>query len=253
MGVNDDLRIILRWDLNAVLFHDQVEHAAKIIIDDQARVARIVKENHVDYAVKASKDLFGEISSIFGPQAINESIPMNSESEFHSEVFDRSSHMMSSVKQRIVERQSKFHPSTKCIMNGLLVSVKNHEKPEAVFRDFLGFKKTKRRWYELNFDCLSWYGRDGDEEFKGSISVGDITDIRPYSTNSNLGGIHTFGFEVSTVNREFFFGSGDEQSRDDWICDFKLACETYFLRKGYYTHSYRDMTLKDLDYFATLP
>lgn len=159
MGVNDDLRVILRWDLNAVLFHDQVEHAAKIIIDDQARVARIVKENHVDYAVKASKDLFGEISSIFGPQAINESIPMNSDSEFHSEVFDRSSHMMSSVKQRIVERQSKFHPSTKCIMNGLLVSVKNHEKPEAVFRDFLGFKKTKRRWYELNFVSLSWYGR----------------------------------------------------------------------------------------------
>jgi len=67
-----------------------------------------------------------------------------------------------------------------------------------------------------------------------------------------LGGIHTFGFEVSTVNREFFFGSGDEQSRDDWICAFKLARETYFLRKGYYTHSYRDMTLKDLDYFATL-
>eukprot|EP00597_Dinobryon_sp_UTEXLB2267_P009603 CAMPEP_0170087088 /NCGR_PEP_ID=MMETSP0019_2-20121128/21647_1 /TAXON_ID=98059 /ORGANISM="Dinobryon sp., Strain UTEXLB2267" /LENGTH=174 /DNA_ID=CAMNT_0010304551 /DNA_START=1428 /DNA_END=1948 /DNA_ORIENTATION=+ len=172
MGVDDELRVLLRCDLNAVLFDDQIEYTAKMIIDDQALVAKLVKENNIDEAVKANKELFREITSIFGPNASNKSEPMNTNNELHSDIFDRSSIMIATIKQRIVERESKFNPSSKCIMSGLLVSVKNYDKPEAVFRDILGIKRTKRRWYELDYDSLSWYGRDGDEEFKGSISVG---------------------------------------------------------------------------------
>ena len=85
-------------------------------------------------------------------------------------------------------------------MQGSLTALKNTDKMESKLKDLLGGKKTKRRWYEVDAVSFKWCaGHEKDSEYKGTVPVSSITDIRNYSTDAVLMASNPHSFEFETV------------------------------------------------------
>ena len=138
-------------------------------------------------------------------------------------------------------------------MAGILVASKNTDKIESKLVDLWGGKKTKRRWYEVDAEYFSWCaGHDKESEFKGSIPVSNITDIRSHTSDSNLQSTHPHAFEFETQDRVYALGCETAAEKDNWVTALQISRDSSIMTKGSYKLMSRELTTKDIHKFELM-
>jgi hypothetical protein len=138
-------------------------------------------------------------------------------------------------------------------MAGRLVASKNADKMESKLVDLFGGKKTKQRWYEVNAEYFCWSaGHDKEAEYKGSVPVSTITDIRTYTTDSNLSATNAHAFEFETPERVFALGCETAAEKENWVTALQTSRDSSIMLKGSYKSHARSLTAKDLTKFSAM-
>jgi hypothetical protein len=223
-------------------------------------------EVHVDKALTARRVSHlrsKSIKSLHGPRAI---------SEQRVEAILRNPNALMSISERDpstlsnealdgIEIDAKVgghieHYSVNPLMGtmaGVLTASKNTEKMEHVLVDLWGGKKTKRRWYEVDGESFKWCaGHEKENEYKGSVPVNAITDIRNHTTDQNLLATNPHSFEFETAERVFALGCETAEEKEHWVTALQVGRDNSIIGKGSYRSHMHELTTKDLHKFAAM-
>jgi hypothetical protein len=136
-------------------------------------------------------------------------------------------------------------------MAGSLTASKNTDQMASTFGGLVGAKKTKRRWYEVDAVNFKWCaGHDKVPEYKGSVPVSSITDIRNYSTDSVLTATNPHAFEFETVERVFALACETPEEKDSWVTALQISRDSSIMVNGSYKYQSKELTSKDLLTFS---
>ena len=124
------------------------------------------------------------------------------------------------------------------VMSGLCLSGKNVSAMGGNLLKELGSKATKYRWYELDRDKLTWWGKDKRHlPAKGQLSTTDILYVRPYTRNVELLTSVNYTFEIETPSRVYTFGCSSETEKEQWVTALMVARDNAILSKCSYSFS----------------
>lgn len=137
-------------------------------------------------------------------------------------------------------------------MAGLLCAAKNADKMEAKLLDFVGGKKTKRRWYELDEQGFKWCGgHDKESDYKGCVLIGSISDVRPYTSDAFVAAETQHCFEIDTADRVFALGCETAQEKDHWVTALRNAREHFLMNQASYKLQHRELQVSDVCRYAS--
>lgn len=89
-------------------------------------------------------------------------------------------------------------------------------------------KATKRRWFVLDMDRLSWWHPD-DLQTKaspaGTVEIKDVLEIHSYGHGEDLYKLTPHLFEIVTTARTHAFGVETEEAKRKYTLTFLYACE----------------------------
>lgn len=113
--------------------------------------------------------------------------------------------------------EAPFIDPSKGIMSGYLIASKHQG---GMFRAMGAGKATKRRWFLLDMDRLSWWHPE-DLQTKatpaGSVEIKDVLEIHSYGHVEDLYKLTPHLFEIVTAARTHAFGVETEEAKREYI------------------------------------
>jgi hypothetical protein len=138
-------------------------------------------------------------------------------------------------------------------MAGLLYAAKNADKMEAKLLDFVGGKKTKRRWCELDDTGFKWCaGHDKEADYKGHVPIASIRDVRPYTVDTFVSAETQHCFEFDTPDRVYAMGCETVEEKDHWVTALQRARDNHIMSQASYRAQHRELKVQDVSRFVTL-
>jgi hypothetical protein len=136
-------------------------------------------------------------------------------------------------------------------MAGLLYAAKNADKMESKFLDFVGGKKTKRRWCELDEAGFKWCaGHDKEEDYRGVVPLSGILEVRPYTMDTNVSAETQHCFEFDTQERAYALGCETAEEKDHWVTALQRARDNFLMTQASYRAQHRELRVEDVSKFA---
>ena len=251
MGVADlTARSAVRNDLNCQLFGQNYDAALRNVESELITLKEVeahLNEPHMKLKRKS-------MITIHGSKAYNEKKveSLMSKSSLVGVVSDRGSIVGTNIEVRSNGNVMKVNP-LQGTMAGLLIAAKNTEKIEAKIIDVFGGKKTKRRWFELDADNFKWCaGHDKESEYKGSVPIGSIIDIRPHTNDHSVMESSSHAFEIETNERSYAFGCESAKERDSWVTALETGRDRHMINKGSYLLQLKELTFPEVEHFAEM-
>lgn len=252
MGLNDvNERLLLRADLGAQLFDEKYDESM-LTIERELSMLPEVSDELVSTNTKA-KLRRQSMVTMYGPKAFDER---------KVEAMVRNMNASATIVEdsaagHQIEMKSKnlsiFVNPLAGTMAGLLHAAKNTEKIEAKLLDMVGGKKTKRRWFELDATSLKWCaGHDKEVEYKGSVPISSIIDIRNYSTDNNVLSSSPYVFEIENSDRTYALGCETLEDKANWLTALQKAHDDHILTKGSYKLQSRELAANDVIKFVEM-
>eukprot|EP00981_Chlorochromonas_danica_P005143 scaffold1036_cov169-Ochromonas_danica.AAC.23 len=138
-------------------------------------------------------------------------------------------------------------------MAGLFHVAKNADKLESKFLDMVGGKKTKRRWFELDGHAIKWCaGHDKEVEYKGTIPISSVLEIRNYTTDPAISSSCQHCLEIDTTDRVYALASETLEEKEKWITALQKARDDYIIAKGSYKLQTRELSPADVGKFVEM-
>jgi chaperonin cofactor prefoldin len=267
MSIGDTkLRLVLRSELKSTLFDEQLELSLQQVDKEIALLATTEKpptspnpsNNNVslgDVPKDASqrKLVRKSMVTVFGPRAYDErkvEAMVKNVAVLNATLSDTGSILGHQIEIKSKDHSVMVNP-LEGTMAGLLHAAKNTEKMESRFLDMVGGKKTKRRWYELDAENFKWCsGHDKESDYKGTVKVSSMTDIRPYTTDVNVAQECQHCFEIETTERTYAVGAETATEKDNWLTALQRCRDNYLMSKGSYKLQFHELSTADVIKFA---
>lgn len=133
-------------------------------------------------------------------------------------------------------------------MAGLCIAAKGNKGDiHSKMADMFGVKKTKHRWYELDGEAFKWCtGRERELEFKGSVSMSTVIDIRYYTTDPSVAQATEFAFEFETTERVFSLGTDTLEEKEAWVRALQVARDRSVMSKSSYKLISEKLSVDDI-------
>ena len=261
------LRLVFRSELKSQLFDERIESAVQQV--DRELAFLIAESNGNNNAAKSFENASNpndpsskqrkltrkSMVTIFGPRAYDErkvDAMIKNVQVMNATLSDTGSIIGNGIEIKSNSFTINVNPLDGT-MAGLLHAAKNAEKIESRFLDMVGGKKTKRRWYELDSENFKWCsGHDKEQDYKGTVKVSTITDIRPYTTDVNVAAECQHCFEIETTDRTYALGCETATEKDNWLTALQRCRDNYLMSKGSYKLQFRELSTQDVMKFSEM-
>jgi hypothetical protein len=269
MSIGDTkLRLVLRSELKSTLFDEQLELSLQQVDKEIALLAATEKTPTTSPAPNSSNNVsIGDVPkdasqrklvrksmvTVFGPRAYDErkvEAMVKNVAVLNATLSDTGSILGHQIEIKSKDHSVMVNP-LEGTMAGLLHAAKNTEKMESRFLDMVGGKKTKRRWYELDAENFKWCsGHDKESDYKGTVKVSTMTDIRPYTTDVNVAQECQHCFEIETTERTYAVGAETATEKDNWLTALQRCRDNYLMSRGSYKLQFHELSTADVVKFA---
>ncbi|RYH10495.1 hypothetical protein EON65_39375, partial [archaeon] len=253
MGIADtNTRLIVRSELKSQLFDEKLDDTIKQVDKELSILPQISEEAAGSSAT--AKLRRRSMTTMYGAKAYDErkvdamvrQMSSNEQANFNAFVSETGSIAGTHIEIKS-KNMSVFVNPLAGTMAGMMHAAKNADKMESKFLDMVGGKKTKRRWYELDNGLFKWCaGHDKEADYKGSVSVSTIIDIRNYTTDPFVSTATPHCFEFETNERIYALACETPEEKDNWLTALQKARDDYIMTKGSYKLQSRELSSADI-------
>eukprot|EP00603_Paraphysomonas_imperforata_P015405 CAMPEP_0114476932 /NCGR_PEP_ID=MMETSP0104-20121206/15052_1 /TAXON_ID=37642 ORGANISM="Paraphysomonas imperforata, Strain PA2" /NCGR_SAMPLE_ID=MMETSP0104 /ASSEMBLY_ACC=CAM_ASM_000202 /LENGTH=1256 /DNA_ID=CAMNT_0001651763 /DNA_START=82 /DNA_END=3854 /DNA_ORIENTATION=- len=167
-------------------------------------------------------------AAVRGLEADRESI-----SHGQHQVLDEERPSLAAVKSVAISSEALPIDPAKGVMSGFLIASKHQG---GMLRAIGAGKTTKRRWFVLDRDHLSWWHPDEIQgPPAGFVEIKDVVEIHSYGHGEDLYKLTPHLFEVVTSARTHAFGVEAEEAKQNWITAITVRMDKNILAKSSYS------------------